>query len=278
MITGQVWLRVPESIRVVLTGRRHAGVGAKDIALALVAEIGPEGGELSGDRVRWTGLATLSLEDRLVVSNLAVETGREGGDLSGGCRDGGVPGATDADARNGRAAPTPARAMRVKCHSTCPTVVPNVAFPHSPANVRAIGQAIGIPVHMVFIGTCTGGRVADFHEALAVLERAGGRVAPGVQLVITPASREVARRLTDRRVAGEVRGDGRDRSRPPGAVRAAARAASIPGDGCNVLSTANRNFKARMGNAHRVDLSRVAGGVRRVRRDRAHHGSRDRER
>src|SRR6185436_12485100 len=59
----------------------------------------------------------------------------------------------------------------------------------------AIEEAVGTPVHMVFIGTCTGGRVPDFHEALRVLRRLGGRLANGVQLVLTPASREVAERL-----------------------------------------------------------------------------------
>src|SRR5262249_7640152 len=78
-----------------------------------------------------------------------------------------------------------------------PSVSPRIARPHSPDKVVPIEDAAGTPVQMVFIGTCTGGRVPDFHEALAVLEAGGGRLAAGVQLVITPASREVEMRLLD---------------------------------------------------------------------------------
>jgi 3-isopropylmalate/(R)-2-methylmalate dehydratase large subunit len=100
---------------------------------------------------------------------------------------------------------------------------------------------------MVFIGTCTGGRVSDIHEAIKVLSRWGGRVAKGVQLVVTPASAEVQSRL---------QGDGSlEKLKAMGAVITTAGCGAccgtsgvIPGDGMNVLSTANRNFKARMGN------------------------------
>jgi 3-isopropylmalate/(R)-2-methylmalate dehydratase large subunit len=125
---------------------------------------------------------------------------------------------------------------------------PRMALPHAPHNVVPVDDALGTPVHMVFLGTCTGGRVRDFHEALAAIERAGGRVAPGVRLVVTPASREVA---------GELRADGTlARFEALGASvtvvgcgACCGTSGVIPGDGMNVLSTANRNFKARMGNA-----------------------------
>jgi 3-isopropylmalate/(R)-2-methylmalate dehydratase large subunit len=123
-----------------------------------------------------------------------------------------------------------------------------VALPHSPENVVPIEQAAGTPIQMVFIGTCTGGRVPDFHEALAILEAGGGRLASGVQLVITPASRDVQVRLLE---DGTLR-----KLAAMGAVITAAgcgaccgTSGAIPADGMNVLSTANRNFKARMGNA-----------------------------
>src|SRR6185369_15546471 len=74
-------------------------------------------------------------------------------------------------------------------------VGPRIALPHQPENVVPLSDASGVAIQMVFIGTCTGGRVPDIHEALDVLRRGGGRVAPGVQLVVTPASREVAERL-----------------------------------------------------------------------------------
>ena len=123
-----------------------------------------------------------------------------------------------------------------------------MALPHSPDNVVPMEQAAGTPVQMVFIGTCTGGRVRDFHEALAVLERGGGRVAPGVQLVVTPASREVAERLRADGTLAKFEAMGAIVT-TPGCGACCGTSGVIPGDGMNVLSTANRNFKARMGNA-----------------------------
>ena len=73
MLTGQTWLRVPESIKVVLTGTRPRGISAKDVALTLLAEIGPEGASYQALEFQGPALPAFSLEDRLVFSNLAVE-------------------------------------------------------------------------------------------------------------------------------------------------------------------------------------------------------------
>jgi 3-isopropylmalate/(R)-2-methylmalate dehydratase large subunit len=111
-----------------------------------------------------------------------------------------------------------------------------------------LAAVAGTAIQMVFLGTCTGGRVSDFHEALAVLERAGGRVASGVTLVATPASRKVHDRLAaDGTLARLV--DMGAIVTTAGCGACCGTSGVIPGDGMNVLSTANRNFKARMGNA-----------------------------
>jgi 3-isopropylmalate/(R)-2-methylmalate dehydratase large subunit len=125
---------------------------------------------------------------------------------------------------------------------------PLVALPHAPDNVVALDRAVGTPIQMVFLGTCTGGRVSDFHAALAVLERGGGRLAPGVQLVVTPASREVYLRLIADGTLAKFGAIGAVIT-TPGCGACCGTSGAIPGDGVNVLSTANRNFKARMGNA-----------------------------
>ena len=118
------------------------------------------------------------------------------------------------------------RALRARDRrSTSPPLTPRVALPHAPDNVVPLEDAAGVPVHMVFIGTCTGGRVVDFHDALDAFERAGGRLAPGVQLVLTPASREVHDRLL---ADGTLRRLRRRRApivTTPAAAPAAARAA-----------------------------------------------------
>ncbi|HEY2849944.1 MAG TPA: aconitase/3-isopropylmalate dehydratase large subunit family protein [Gemmatimonadaceae bacterium] len=247
MITGSVWLRVPESIKVTLTGTRTAFLAAKDIALALVKAVGPEGANYKTLEFHGPALSALTLEERMVIANLGVEMDAKAAIFPS-------DGATDAylaGRKVGLDAPVTADVHATYAREVTldlSRLTPRVALPHAPDNVVPIDQATGTPIHMVFLGTCTGGRARDFHEALDALDRAGGRVADGVQLVVTPASSEVAETL---------RADGTLAAfESLGAVVTAVGCGAccgtsgvIPGDGMNVLSTANRNFKARMGNA-----------------------------
>jgi len=247
MITGRVWLRVPETIAVDLVGTRPRGLAAKDVALALIAELGAEGANYLTLEFSGPGIAHFTLEERFVFSNLAVESGAKAaifpGDdvvrsyLAGRTANAGMPMAPDDGA-------TYARTITIDLG----TLTPRVAIPHSPTDVVAIEHVVGTPVQMVFLGTCTGGRVPDFHEALDVLERAGGRVAPNVQLVVTPASREVYLRLIEDGTLGKLAAMGAIVT-TPGCGACCGTSGAIPGDGMTVLSTANRNFRARMGNA-----------------------------
>lgn len=247
MITGRVWLRVPETIKVTLEGRRPHGLAAKDVALALVAELGAEGANYQTLELDGSGIAQFTLEERFVFSNLAVESGAKAAIfsaddelrayLAGRTTNAGTSVAADRGA-------TYARTVTIDLSS----LTPRIAVPHSPNDVVAIEQMTGTPVQMVFLGTCTGGRVPDFHEALDVLERAGGHVAPSVQLVVTPASREVYLRLIEDGTLGKLAAMGAIVT-TPGCGACCGTSGAIPGDGMTVLSTANRNFKARMGNA-----------------------------
>jgi 3-isopropylmalate/(R)-2-methylmalate dehydratase large subunit len=243
MITGQVWLRVPETIRVMLRGERRAGVTAKDVALALVALIGSDGADYQ--TIEWHGpaLASFDIDDRLVLSNLAVEMGAKA--AIGPYDD--VLRAWGADSDLAVTPDTNATYCR-EIDFDLTSLTPRIAKPHDPANVGPIDDAAGVPIQMVFIGTCTGGRASDFREVLRVIDAAGGRVADGVSLVLTAASGDVERRL---------RADGTyDRLRAAGGQWTTAGCGAccgtsgvIPAPGTTVMSTANRNFKARMGEA-----------------------------
>lgn len=247
MLTGQLWLRVPETIRVVLDGARPAWLAAKDVALAIVSALGTGGAEYQALELGGPAARAFSLDDRLVVSNLAVEAGAKAAlwdaddvllaYVSSRGADRGEPVFADAHARYARQLVVDLGAL-----------TPRVALPHSPGNVVPIDEAPDTPIHMVFLGTCTGGRVADYHEALAILERGGGRLAAGVQLVVTPASREVERQLVADGTLGKLARMGAVVT-TPGCGACCGTSGVIPEDGMNVLSTANRNFKARMGNA-----------------------------
>ena len=247
MLTGDVWLRVPESICVRVTGVRDAQTSAKDIALALVAMVGAEGANYRTLEFRGPALATLSLDDRLVISNLGVEMGAKASIFPHDA----TTAAYLAPRTAQRRAPIdadPGACYAAEVTLDLSAVSPRVSLPHDPSHVVAIEQAVGTPVQMVFLGTCTGGRVTDMHAALAVLQRGGGRIATGVQLVVTPASREVEQHLTADGTMSALAAMGATIT-TVGCGACCGTSGVIPGDGANVLSTANRNFKARMGNA-----------------------------
>src|SRR5262245_15569894 len=230
MLTGKIWLRVPETIHVILRGRRPAGVAAKDVALFLVQQLGADGANYQAIEFTEDALPALTMNDRLVLCNLMVEAGAKAAIFPG-------PISSDPQAR-------------FRCEVDCDLadVTPQVALPHAPDNVVPLRAAAGVPIQMVFIGTCSGGRAVDFREAWDAFTHAGGRLADGLQLVLTPASRDVHE---------QIAADGTlDRFVAAGAILTTTGCGAccgtsgvIPGDGMTVLSTANRNFKARMGNA-----------------------------
>ena len=256
LITGRAWLRVPETIRVELTGSRSPGLAAKDVGLAMIAALGSEGANYQSLEFHEAGpgISAFTLDERMVLSNLSVEAGAKAGIWNADA----VTHAYLSDRALDRADDDPRRGEPVTADANAAysrelrldlaALSPRVAVPHDPTNVVSVADAAGTPVHMVFLGTCTGGRVADFHEAVHVLERAGGRVAPGVQLVVTPASREVLLTLVDDGTLAKLTTMGAIVT-TPGCGACCGTSGAIPGDGMNVLSTANRNFKARMGNA-----------------------------
>jgi 3-isopropylmalate/(R)-2-methylmalate dehydratase large subunit len=246
MICGRTWLRVPETIKVVLTGRAGPGVYPKDIALALVGLLTADGATYQTLEFGGPGASSLEIEDRLVLSNMSVETGAKAGIfradektesfLASRTHEALSPVEPDADA-------VYAREIRLDLTRLAPVV----ARPHQVDLVVGVGEQAGTPIQMVLIGTCTGGRVRDIHQAAGIIF-AADRIAPGVRVVIAPASREVESLL---RLDGTL-----DRLAvmgaevvSPGCGPCCGTAPPIPPPGANVISTANRNFKARMGSA-----------------------------
>lgn len=253
LITGRTWLRVPETIRVNLTGLRTPGLAAKDIGLAMIGTLGAERANYRAIEFAGDAVAQFSFDERLVLSNLSVESGAKAAiwgvdDVTLAYLADRTSDASESDQHVAPVAADPGARYSSELRIDLTTLSPRVAIPHSPNDVIGVADAGGTPVDMVFIGTCTGGRVSDFHEALHVIERAGGRVAPGVQLVVTPASREVLLTLIDDGTLARLTTMGAIVT-TPGCGACCGTSGVIPGDGMTVLSTANRNFKARMGNA-----------------------------
>jgi 3-isopropylmalate/(R)-2-methylmalate dehydratase large subunit len=228
LLTGQVWLRIPGAVRVVLDGVMPPGVGAKDLALELVRAVGSDGATYAALEFTGSAAAALPAEERMVLSNMSAELGAKAG-VFPTAELGSDPGA-------------PVQGEIVVDTSA---LIPTVALPDDPANGVPITEAEGTPVDWVFLGTCTGGRAHDFREALRVLD-AGGGVAAGVTVVVTPPTPTVRKALE---------GDGTlPRLESHGAVitetgcgPCCGTSGPVPGPGARVISTANRNFRGRMG-------------------------------
>jgi 3-isopropylmalate/(R)-2-methylmalate dehydratase large subunit len=246
LLCGRIWLKVPETVKVTLAGQPAIGVYPKDIALALTGLVGSDGA--SYKTLEFCGLAAsrMDLEDRLVLSNMAVEMGAKAGIFP--CDDKihaylrtrttlpWAPVAADADANYCR-----------EVSLDVSQLGPMVARPHQVDNVAPLGEEAGVTIRMVYLGTCTGGRARDFHQALEVLDAGGGRFAPRVQVLAATASREVEAELRRDGTLARLASMGAT-ILPPGCGSCCGTAGPVPADGVNVISTANRNFKARMGN------------------------------
>jgi 3-isopropylmalate/(R)-2-methylmalate dehydratase large subunit len=239
--TGQLWLRVPESMRITLTGCLDFGVTAKDIALRLIGDLGVGGGAYRS--VEFTGdtLETFSLDERAVLPNMMAEFGVQNAYLPPNehvfaylehrrTRDY-IPLYPDVDALYDQE-----YALDVS------QLEPQIALPHSPGNAVNLSEVIGEPVQQAFLGTCTNGRLEDIAAAAQVL--VGQRVR--CRMIVIPASSEILLAATR---AGyiEVLLEAGATIATPGCGPCMGNHMGIPAPDEATVSSANRNFKGRMG-------------------------------
>ncbi len=261
--TGRLWLRVPESIRFDLVGQLRPGVTDKDLGLWLLARLGQAGANYRALEFGGPGLHTLSLQSRMVIPNLMAEAGVKNAWLE---PDEAVFAwlADRLAARSERSAdawqahlaafalyPDPEASYLARITVDLAQIEPVVACPHSPARGRPLAAVAGTPIDQAFIGTCTNGRLEDLAAAAAALRDEQGRVrsvASGTRLIVIPASQEVlqgalrAGYIDTFVQAGAMIGT-------PGCGPCMGNHLGVPADGEVVLSTGNRNFRGRMGNA-----------------------------
>jgi 3-isopropylmalate/(R)-2-methylmalate dehydratase large subunit len=269
LVTGEIWLRVPETILLHWSGRLPAGVVAKDMILAMCAKLGMDGGRYQAIQYAGETIDSLAMQERMTLSNMAAELGAQAGLIApdGVTRDyllaAGVPGSEiDTLAWQGDAG------AKVERHDfDAAALSPMVAAPHSPANSAAVGEHRGIMIDQAYIGACTGAKINDLRMAAAVLK--GRRVASGTRLLIAPASA---------RTTAEAAADGTLATlTEAGAILLSSGCGACAGYGAGVLaenetciaSTA-RNFKGRMGagsskvylgSPYTVAASAVAGRI-----------------
>jgi 3-isopropylmalate/(R)-2-methylmalate dehydratase large subunit len=262
--TGELWLRVPESVRIMLNGSSRPGVTAKDVSLHIIGEWGADGAayrsiEFSGDAIQ-----SLSMDERAVIPNMMAEFGAQNAYLP---PDDNVFTYLEPKRRRDYTPvyPDPDAIYDAQYEINVSELSPVIALPHSPDNVVSLQQALGEPVQQAFLGTCTNGRYEDLVAAAQVL--AGRRVA--IRLIVIPASAEVLLKATKTGVlqtlieAGATIGT-------PGCGPCMGNHMGIPAPSEATISSANRNFNGRMGtpdapvylaNPYVVAASAIVGAI-----------------
>ena len=242
---GKTWLRVPESIRVLVTGKLAGAVSGKDLVLHLIGQIGADGATYKALEFGGSAIDRMSVSQRLTVANMAIEAGAKAGLFPSdemtreylheqGRGEDYRPLAPDADT-------VYERTIEIDVSSLEPTV----ARPHTVDNTVPVGELKGTKIQQVYIGTCTNGRLEDIAAAARVLK--GRQRHPQTRLVVAPASRSVlleaigAGYIETMLHAGAV-------ILPPGCGACLGMHEGVLGDGESCLTTANRNFQGRMGN------------------------------
>lgn len=243
MATGQTWLRVPETMRIVYHGELQPWVGGKDLILYTIGKIGVDGARYMAMEFAGPTVDTLSMDGRFTMANMAIEAGGKAGLF-----------ACDEVTRayvNGRVRrpfreyqPDPdARYARV-IEIDASTIEPQVALPHLPENVRPVSQVREVRIDQAVIGSCTNGRLEDLRIAAAILR--GRRVHPDVRCIIIPGTQAVYLEALREGLIETFIEAGAAVSTPTCGPCLGGHM-GILAAGERAVSTTNRNFRGRMG-------------------------------
>ncbi len=245
VVTGEIWMPVPETIRVNWNGAFGPGVAAKDVMLHLCRELGVEN---SGRVIEYGGetVAAMPMSERVVLTNMAAELGAETGIIEADAttleaiRAAGQEPATDALEWRTDAG---AEYLAVRDFDAG-ALEPQIAAPHSPANSAPVREFADVAVDQAYIGACVGAKLSDLRMVAEVLR--GRRVATGTRLLIAPASSRV---IADATADGTLRTltEAGAYLLPTGCGACAALGAGILAEDEVCISSTNRNFKGRMG-------------------------------
>ena len=244
MLTGETWLKVPNSIKINLKGKLSKGVYAKDVILHIIGDISASGAnycsvEFSGD------ISQFSVEERFTIANMGVEMGAKNAYFPSDKTT--IDYLESLCIKNSRYTPIfpdeDASYFKELTYDLS-NIKPVVACPHSVDNVKPISDVLGLDFHQGLIGTCTNGRISDFKIAAYILK--DKKINPNVRLLILPASKKIyLEAIKSGYIDIFVKAGGLILPPGCGPCLGAHQGALAPGEIC--LSTANRNFKGRMG-------------------------------
>lgn len=237
---GETWFRVPESIKITLHGSLKPGVYAKDISLWIIGMIGSSGADYMSIEYHGEGVKSLGISERMTLANLASEMGAKNAvfpadEVLKAYYDEPVHGIwADEDAKY-------TKEIEIKLDE----LYPLLAAPHHVDNVKAVSELAGTKIHQAMVGTCTNGRYEDLEIVANIIK--GKQLAAGFQMLIIPASKEIfLEAMKNGLVEIFMEAGANVLSSSCGPCLGTGQ--GIPADGFNVISTANRNFKGRMGN------------------------------
>ena len=252
MLTGQAWMKVPESMKFVFTGELKPWVGGKDLILHLIGDIGVDGGLYRVLEIEGPAIDSLDVSNRLTMSNMAIEAGAKAGIIR-------ADAVTEAYVKPRAKRPytifesDPDAGYASVREYDCSAIELQVAFPHLPENTRPISKVGEVRIDQVFIGSCTNGRIEDLRVSAQILK--GNRVDRKVRCIVLPATPEVFRQADEEGLirvfldAGAIVG-------PPSCGPCLGGHLGILAKGERAVATSNRNFVGRMGDpASEVYLS-----------------------
>jgi 3-isopropylmalate/(R)-2-methylmalate dehydratase large subunit len=244
LASGKNWFRVPESMKITVNGELPKGVYSKDIILRIAKDVGANGATYRSVEFIGEAIERMSVDARFTISNMAVEIGAKAGIM-------------EADAkvlkwvsRRSKRPPRPVKAdIDAKYASTkaydISALAPQVAKPHSVDNVADVTELKDVAIDQAYIGTCTNGRLEDLEAAAAILK--GRKVDRRVKFVVAPASRQIYLDAVKEGLIGTFVDSGCIVV-APGCGPCVGTHNGVLADGETAISTANRNFKGRMGN------------------------------
>jgi 3-isopropylmalate/(R)-2-methylmalate dehydratase large subunit len=248
--TGKLWFKVPESFSIKVAGGFADRIGAKDLALKVIGSLTADGATYRSVEFSGEAIDSLSMDGRFTIANMAVEMGAKFSPFGFDSKTAEWLSQRGLRADNSVSSDDGAAYEKV-IEFDASDLVPKVAKPHSVDKVVDASDLRGIAIQQAFLGTCTNGRISDLEAAAKVLK--GHQIRTGVRMIVAPASRSILLSAMDSGIISQLLKAGAAIV-TPGCGPCVGTHAGIPSDGENVISTANRNFKGRMGNNKDVGI------------------------
>ena len=264
--TGELWFRVPETLRINITGPMPKGVSSKDVILGIIGRLGSDGADYMC--VEYTGDAvdSMSVSSRMVMSNMAIEMGAKAGICFPDSKT--MSYLEERGANNGNPVMGDEDAVTRTLDFPVAGLAPLVACPHAVDNVKEVSDLEGLRIDQAVLGSCTNGRLEDLEAAEAITR--GKKIPTSVRFIVVPASKEVYLEAMDRGIIRSLMESGAIVTNP-GCGPCLGAHQGILAAGERAISTTNRNFRGRMGSAdsevylaspQTVAASALAGEIR----------------